>query len=57
MNNELIHNKKYIEAEKAFNMKVSCQCFDEKIMPAQVILVDSAYRKDENYYPQVFLEK
>ena len=57
MNNELIYNKKYIEAEEAFNMKVSFQCFDEKIMPAQVMLVDSVYRKDENYYPQVFLEK
>ena len=24
---------------------------------APVILIDSVYRKDENYYPKVFLEK
>ena len=26
-------------------------------MPVPVILIDSVYRKDENYYSKVFLEK
>ena len=28
----------------------------KKIIPVQVILIDSVYRKDENYYAKVFLE-
>ena len=35
-----------------FNTKDSFQCFY-----ITVILINSAYRKDENYYPKVFLEK
>ena len=38
--------------KKKINTKESFQCF---YIP--VILIDSVYRKDENYYPQVFLEK
>ena len=48
-NRELIYNKKYLKTEKRFNTKESFQCF---YMP--VILFDSAYRKDGNYYPKVF---
>ena len=38
--------------KKKLNTKESFQCF---YIP--VILIDSVHRKDENYYPQVFLEK
>ena len=31
-------------------MEESSQCFYEKIIPAQIIMIDSVYRKDENYY-------
>ena len=48
----LIYNKKYLKAEKRFNAKESFQCF---YVP--VILFDSVYRKDRNYYLEVFLKK
>ena len=51
-NSEFMYNKKYLKAERKFNTKESFQCFY-----MLVILIDSVYRKDENYYPQVFLEK
>ena len=38
-------------------MKERFKCFYEKKIPAQVILIDLVYKKDENYYPKVFLEK
>ena len=47
-----MHNKKYLKAENRFNTKESFQCF---YIP--VTLIDLIYRKDENYYPKVFLEK
>ena len=52
INRKLIYNKQYLKAEKRFNTKESFQCF---YIP--VILFDSVYRKDGNYYPKVFLEK
>ena len=52
INRELIYIKQYLKAEKRFNTKESFQCF---YIP--VILFDSVYRKDGNYYPKVFLEK
>ena len=52
INSGLIYNKKYLKAEKRFNAKESFQCF---YVP--VILFDSVYRKDRNYYLEVFLEK
>ena len=53
INGELIHNKKYLEAEKKkLNTKESFQCF---YIPT--ILFDSVNRKDGNSYPKVFLEK
>ena len=52
INRELIYIKQYLKAEKRFNTKESFQCF---YVP--VILFDSVYRKDGNYYPKVFLEK
>ena len=51
-NSQLIYNKKYLKAEKRFNAKEELQCF---YIP--VILFDSVYRKDGNYYPKVILEK
>ena len=44
--------KKAEKKKKKLNTKESFQCF---YIP--VILIDSVHRKDENYYPQVFLEK
>ena len=57
INIELIYNKKYLKAEKKsynekFNTKECSQCIH-----ISVILIDSVYIKDRNYYPQVFLEK
>ena len=49
---ELIYNKKYLKAENRFNTKESFQCF---YVP--VILFDSVYKKDKNYYSNAFLEK
>ena len=34
------------------NRKGGCHC-----LYAPIILIDSIYRKNENYYPKVFLEK
>ena len=51
-NSELVYNKKYLKAEKNINAKEILQCF---YIP--VILIDSVYKKDEQYYPKVFLEK
>ena len=51
-NGELVCNKKYVKAEKNFNAKEISQCFY-----ILVILIDSVYKKDEHYYPKVFLEK
>ena len=48
INSELIYNKKYLNAEKRFNTRESFQCF---YIP--VILLDSVYRKDRNYYPTI----
>ena len=51
-NSELVCNKKYVKAEKNFNATEILQCFY-----ILVILIDSVYKKDEHYYPKVFLEK
>ena len=47
---EKVTNK--MKPKPKLNTKESFQCF---YIP--VILTDSVHRKDENYYPQVFLEK
>ena len=51
-NSELIYSKKYLKAEKKITTKGGVQC-----LYSPVILIDSIYRKDENYYPKVFSEK
>ena len=48
INSEVVYNKRYIKYEK----KESFQWF---YIP--VILNDSGYRKDENYFLKMFLEK
>ena len=52
INSGLLNNKKYLKAIKKINKKekIHCDC-------ARVILIDSVYIKDENYYPKDFLEK
>ena len=51
-NRDLIYSKKYLKAEKIINTKGNFQ-----YLCAPIILIDSIYRKDENYYLKVFLEK
>ena len=46
-----MYNKKYLKSEKRFNRRENFQYF---YIP--IILFDSVYRKDGNYYPKVFLE-
>ena len=49
-NSELIYGKKYLKAEKNHtHAKGGLQC-----LHAPLILIDSIYRKEENYYPKVF---
>ena len=50
-NSDLIYRKKYLKAERK-NTKGGFHC-----LYAPIILIDSIYRKDENYYPKVFLQK
>ena len=52
VNNEIVYNKKYIRTESTINTKEIFQCF---YIP--VTLLNLVNRKDENYYPKVFLEK
>ena len=52
INSELIFNKKYVKAEKKFNTQKKLSMF---LYTSNMI--DSVYRKDENYYPKVILEK
>ena len=56
-NSEPVHNKKYLKTEiKSYkgriNIKEGSQC-----ICISVILTDSVYRKNKNYYPEVFLQK
>ena len=51
INSELIYSKKYLVAKKTFSTKESFQFFYRKVIPVPL------YRKDENYYPKVFLRK
>ena len=46
---ELVYNEKYLKNIKS---KEDSQC-----ICLSLILVDSVYRKDKKYYPQVFLEE
>ena len=46
-NIEPVQNEKYLKAEKKSTQK---RAFN-------IILINSVYRKDENYYPKVFFRK
>ena len=62
---ELVCNEKYLKNikksckrktnEKFHNNKMSKE--DSQCICLSLILVDSVYRKDKKYYPQVFLEE
>ena len=59
INSELVYNKKYLKAEK-INTKENFQCYYNNniyVSNIPVILIDSVYAKNENYYAKVFLEK
>ena len=62
---EPVFNEKYLKAKiKAYNGKINTNFHNNK-MPKEgsqficlsVILIDSIFRTDKNYYPQVFLEE
>ena len=62
---EAVYNKKYLRTKmKFYNGKINTIFHSNKI-PKEgsqyryltVVLINSVYRKAENYYPQVFLEK
>ena len=60
-----VYNKKYIKTKiKSYNGKVNTSFHNNKISKEgsqciclSVILIDSVYKKNKNYYPQVFLEE
>ena len=63
--NKPVYNEKYLKAKiKFYNEKIDTNFHNNKIpkddpqcICISVILVDSVYRKDKDYYPQVFLEE
>ena len=46
----ILQLKTHSTQKKVFNV------FFKKVIPVAVILIDLVYRKDENYYPKVFLK-
>ena len=56
-NRGLIYNKKYLKAEKRFKTKESFLYFFKQNFYIPVIIFYSVYRKDENYYLKVLLQK
>ena len=62
---EAVYNKKYLRTKmKFYNGKINTIFHSNKIpkegsqyLYLTVVLINSVYRKAENYYPQVFLEK
>ena len=49
-NSELVYSKKYLKAGKKHKKRL-------QYLYAPITLINSIYRKDGNYYPEVFLEK
>ena len=48
-----VYNKKYLKARiKSYNPKE-----DSQFVCLLVILINSVFRTDKNYYPQIFLEE
>ena len=62
---EPAYNEKYLKTKiKSYNRKFNTNFYNNKIpkesyqcIYLSVILVDSVFRTDENYYPQMFLEE
>ena len=62
---EPVYNEKYLKTRiKSYNGKFNTNFYNNKIpkesyqcIYLSVILIDSVFRTDENYYPQVFLEE
>ena len=52
LNSELMYSKQHLNAGKNIHVKEGFPC-----LYAPIILIDSIYRKDENYHFKVFLEK
>ena len=60
-----MYNEKYLRTKiKSYNGKINTNFHNDKIpkdgskcISLSVILIDSIYKKDKNYYPQVFLEE
>ena len=55
-NSELVYKKKQKKTKKKKNLKVE-KNYLNKAFYISVIVIDSVYRKDENYYLKMFLEK
>ena len=62
---ELVYNEKYLKTKiKSYNGKIYTNFHNNKILKEgsqciflSVLLVESVYKEDKNYYPQVFLEE
>ena len=60
-----VYNEKYLKTKiKSYNGKINRNFHNNKIprkgchcICLSVILIDSVYRKDKSYYPQVFFEE
>ena len=60
-----VYNEKYLKTKiKSYNGKTNTNFLNNKISKQDsqciclsVIFIDSVYRKDKDYHPQVFLEK
>ena len=60
-----IYNEKYIKTKiKSYNGKINTNFHNNKTpkegsqyICLSVILIDSVYKKDKSYYPQLFLEE
>ena len=59
------YNEKYVKTKlRLYNRKININFYNNKTpkecsqyICLSAILIDSVYKKDKNYYPQVFLEK
>ena len=64
-NSEPVYNEKYLKTKiKSYKGKIDTKLHNTKIpkedslsICLSVILIDSVYRKNKNYYPKVFLEE
>ena len=53
-----VYNEKYIKTKiKSYNGKINTNFHNNEIPKEGSQLIYSVYKKDKNYYPQVFLEE